>query len=186
MSKVVGLLWAWWLGDLFGPVTSLEGLRISSTENTRELTQVFGYGIDELEKRFSSDHRAYAVSIDEKWVACGWSASGHTSFGVPEVCFTVPDGNSYLLDFITLPAWRGKGIYPWSLQAIISQELANTNRFWVIHEASNHASFRGIEKAGFSLVSEVCAVAGGLSLLAVSARTEAGADVLGLPIISRT
>ena len=186
MPERIGLLWTWWRGDAPGTVSSRERLGISNTKDTYDLARVFGYETGELEQRFSSDHRAYVVSLNGAWVACGWSATGSTSFGVPEVRFTVPPENSYLLDFITLPAWRGKGIYPYLLQTIISKEAIKANRFWVIHEAGNHASSRGIDKAGFSLASEVYSTEKGLGLKAVNpVLTESGANVRGLPIIER-
>jgi hypothetical protein len=65
--------------------------------------------------------------------------------------FSIPASNCYLWDFATLPAWRGIGIYPRQLHAIMRRESAHAARFWIGHVAGNQASQRGIVKAGFSL-----------------------------------
>ena len=186
MSEPVGLLWSWWRGDALNRPSASKELNVFTSKDVDELAHVFNYKPDEVEQRFQSGHTVYIAASDE-WVACGWSASGQTSFGVPEVPFTVPKDNRYLLDFITLSAWRGKGVYPYLLQSILSHERTEADRFWVIHEASNHASARGIKKAGFSLAAEVCRVEGSLALKAIDVtRTKAGAGVLGLPVLERS
>jgi GNAT superfamily N-acetyltransferase len=101
------------------------------------------------------------------------------------VAFEVPPGNRYLMDFYTLPAWRGRGIYPRLLQAILARESAEAKRFWILHHRGNVASARGIEKAGFGRVAEIHFVAGGgLGLVALGPgeRSGSGARLLGLPI----
>ncbi len=56
-----------------------------------------------------------------------------------------------LWDFVTFEAWRGRGIYPLLLQAILRTEQSEAERFWIGHRADNDASKRGILKAGFQL-----------------------------------
>jgi hypothetical protein len=65
-----------------------------------------------------------------------------------------------LWDFQTLPPWRGRGIYPRLLQAIIADDM-EAERFWVGHDLDNISSARGIAKAGFRQVGAVYRTAGG-------------------------
>ena len=60
-------------------------------------------------------------------------------------------GECGLWDFATLPAWRGRGMYPCLLQAIFEQE-AEARSFWIGHLGENTASRRGICAAGFQLI----------------------------------
>lgn len=92
----------------------------------------------------------------------------------------MPPSNRYLRDFATLPAWRGRGIYPRLLQAIVQQEVSDTSRFWILHQIANVASANGIRKAGFGLVAETCSVGNGnLAMRPVGPmdRAHAGGDV---------
>jgi hypothetical protein len=68
---------------------------------------------------------------------------------------TPPDRG--LWDFFTLEGARGRGIYPHLLQAILCLEQDEAEKFWLGHRVDNHASKRGIEKAGFQQVNFVVA-----------------------------
>jgi predicted GNAT family acetyltransferase len=46
----------------------------------------------------------------------------------------------------TLPNYRGKGLYPFSLETLVKN---NDKTFFMIVESENIASIKGIEKAGF-------------------------------------
>ncbi|MBC8075410.1 MAG: hypothetical protein H7Y32_04990, partial [Chloroflexales bacterium] len=83
----------------------------------------------------------------------------------------------------TLPAWRGIGLYPRLLQAILAAESDTAARFWIAYLPENHASARGITKAGFRSVGAVVGTDGQLRLHAGSdgARGIHGAALLGLP-----
>src|SRR5262249_35635739 len=48
--------------------------------------------------------------------------------------------------------WRGLGIYPRLLQAILAREAGEAQRFWIGHVRENRASGRGIVKAGFGTI----------------------------------
>jgi hypothetical protein len=98
----------------------------------------------------------------------------------------VPEANRYLWGFVTLPSWRGRGIYPRLLQAILLQEAGDAERFWIVHQLANTASARGIAKAGFHLAGKLYFLReGGIGVTPVGApdRGSAGADLLGLPIL---
>jgi GNAT superfamily N-acetyltransferase len=100
-------------------------------------------------------------------------------------------GERYLWDFVTLPDFRGQGIYAGMLQAILATE-ADAQRFWIGHDFGNVASARGILKAGFQPVNALYREADGRFVLyaypevegrpTVLERAAAGAVVLGLSL----
>lgn len=185
-AGLAGLLWAWWRQDRLPAMAQANPLSISTTSNYEQLAALSGTELVAVVERVATQHRPYVARVGERPVAYGWSAAGRTSFGSPAVRITVPAANRYLLDFATLPAWRGQGIYPALLQAILLQEGGQAERFWILHEASNQASARGIAKAGFQPVGEIHFLRrGGLGLTPMNAseRAQAGADLLGLPLI---
>lgn len=57
---------------------------------------------------------------------------------------------------LTIPEFRGRGIYPRVLKTIVSR-LAEQEirRVFICVKADNHASLRGVEKAGFTQVDRV-------------------------------
>ena len=75
--------------------------------------------------------------------------------GVADVYWPITPPNRGLWDFFTLDKWRGRGIYPHLLQAILRSEQSEAEKFWLGHRADNYPSKRGIEKAGFHLVNYV-------------------------------
>jgi hypothetical protein len=85
---------------------------------------------------------------------------------------------------VTLAAYRGHGIYPRLLQAIVRAESAEADRFWIGYAPENHASGAGMRKAGFVDAAEMSFDAHGRP--AVRAMIPGGerdaARVLGLPI----
>ena len=181
-----GRLWSWWRGDPLAPLPPLTGLRVIAPEELNIVQRLSGLSEAMLDERLRSAHRPYLAWLDAAPVAYGWSAAGRTGFGSPLVTFDVPPGNRYLVDFATLPEWRGRGIYPRLLQAILTLESAGVERFWVLHHRENQASARGIEKAGFVRVAELWFLdGGGLGLVGSSPdeRFVAGARLLGLPIV---
>jgi hypothetical protein len=98
----------------------------------------------------------------------------------------VPEHNIYLYHFVTLLPWRGRGFYPRLLQEILLREGNACERFWIIHQMVNRASQRGIAKAGFQIANGVFHARGGRLALVSHAdqeRAQAGAELLGLPLI---
>jgi GNAT superfamily N-acetyltransferase len=86
-----------------------------------------------------------------------------------------------LWDFATLPAWRGRGIYPRLLQAVLAAEQGVAQRFWIGHTAENAASQHGIVKAGFQLVEALVMLPqGALAILPFGPRSRAEVSPMGL------
>lgn len=85
----------------------------------------------------------------------GWAATKTAVIGELKLSFSIPSDHFYLWDFRTLPSWRGLGIYPLLLQAILKSEVTNATTFWIAHAPENRASARGIQRAGFMSVGEL-------------------------------
>lgn len=82
----------------------------------------------EIRARLAGGHRPYVASLDGAPAAYGWVAGTGATIGELGVTFVLPAGDRYLWDFATLPAWRGRGIYPQLLRAIIAAESATGAR----------------------------------------------------------
>lgn len=108
--------------------------------------------VPEMEARFAAGHRAYVAWWDGQPAAWGWVATRTATIGEVGSTFTLPRGDRYLWNFVTLAAHRGRGIYPRLLDAIVHAEAAGADRFWVAYAPENHASGAGIRKAGFETV----------------------------------
>lgn len=82
-------------------------------------------------------------------------AFGHISWvyhkGDPNRTLRLADGECEIMFCLTLPEFRGLGLYPMALREI-QQDLKRRGyrRCFICVEADNRASIRGIEKAGFA------------------------------------
>lgn len=182
VGPTIGSLYTWWRGDPLVLLPPLGGLTIGETSDPRVLEPLTGLRAADLEDRFSAGHRAYVAWLDGRPVAYGWVATARAEIGELGLTFEVPLANRYLWDFITLPPWRGLGIYPRLLQAILHLEEA-AERFWVGHDAPNLPSRRGILKAGFQEVGRVHRTVGGELVLVPTGSLEralAAAHLLGI------
>ena len=185
LGNPVGWLWTFWSGDVLPSIPVLPGLSILPAL-LEDIKNGFSLDEDGVSELFSSGHIPYVARLGSSPVAYGWSASHQTFFGEPSIAFAVPRANCYLRDFMTLPASRGLGIYPRMLQKIIETETGQVERFWIIHEHSNQASAKGIGRAGFERVAEICSLAdGSLGPIGSGERGVAGAELLGLPLLIR-
>jgi GNAT superfamily N-acetyltransferase len=111
--------------------------------------------VSDMQTRFDAGHRAYVATMDGVPAAWGWVATSSASIGELKVSFAVASTERYLWNFVTLPAFRGRGIYPRLLEAIIEAESLEGERFWIAYAPENHASGAGIQKAGFAVVAEL-------------------------------
>ena len=140
----------------------------------------------EMMARLDAGHRPYVAWYDGEPAAFGWVATRGADIGELQVQFALPLRDRYLWNFVTLPAFRGLGIYPRLLEAIIATESVDADRFWIIAAPENHASEAGIVKAGFTTLAELSFDSAGRA--AVRARIPGGgsaaAQLLGVPEIS--
>ena len=182
-----GMAWSWWRGDRVPYLEPLAGVTIEAAPADATLAEVNRITVAEVFRRVRGGHRPYVARVDGHLAAYGWVATREASFGDGRVRFDVPAPYRYLWDFATLPAWRGRGIYPRLLQAILREEAPEGERFWILHEWFNTASQRGIARAGFQAAATLYFLDdGGMGLVPIesSERAPDGAALLGLPLVA--
>jgi len=143
------VLHTWRLGDPQPPLPHPLGFAAGPTDDDGLVARLAGLDRATVRARRRAGHRPYVAWLDGTPVAYGWSAGRRASIGEIGVRLALRPGAHYLWDFATLPAWRGRGVYPALLRAIVAHETPEAERFLIGHRASNLTSRRGIEKAGF-------------------------------------
>ncbi|MEA2507079.1 MAG: hypothetical protein QOH48_1697 [Actinomycetota bacterium] len=89
-------------------------------------------------------------------VHASWVETAAAWMGEAERFFVVPPGEAYIYESFTRPEVRGHGIYPAVLATIAEQLGARAvARLWIAAEATNAASLRAIQKAGFTTEFEI-------------------------------
>ncbi len=110
----------------------------------------------EVARRLAAGRRAYVIRAGEPVVSYGWVSFDEEEVGELEGAIRVGPGEAYIWDCATLPAWRGRGLYPALLRAI-ARELAaeGFTWVWIAAAADNFPSLRGFVKAGYARVGVV-------------------------------
>jgi GNAT superfamily N-acetyltransferase len=167
-------------------LSPLAGMSVRRELDAAAMASLQNRSIEEIAARFAAGHRAYVAVIDGQAAAWGWVATRTADIGELDAKLTLNADERYLWNFVTLPSHRGLGIYPRLLQAIVSAESAEAERFWIGYAPENHASGAGIRKAGFVSAAEMSFDAQGRpALRAMTADgAKAASRVLGLPITS--
>ena len=168
------------------PLSPIEGMSVRREMDAGAMAALQNRSVEEISSRFAAGHRAYVAIINGEAAAWGWVATSTADIGELGAHLTLGSEERYLWNFVTLPAYRGLGIYPRLLQAIVRAESADAERFWIGYAPENHASGAGIRKAGFVTAVEMSFDASGRPALHAEMPSEAKAAsrVLGLPITS--
>ena len=181
----------WWRGDPLPALPPIPRLTVRRVTRWDEARQITGLTEVRVVARFQDGNSLYAAFLDSEPAGYGWLARQAGRIDELALTFEVRHGEAYLWDFVTLPSFRGRGVYPHLLQAILRAE--DRSRFWIGYEGHNLASARGIEKAGFQVVGDLAIEAATSGLLTVTGvtltdgsgeRGRAFADLLGLPVVS--
>ncbi|MEO7353657.1 MAG: GNAT family N-acetyltransferase [Gemmatimonadales bacterium] len=168
------------------PVSGLApvaGMLVAHEQDVATMAALQGRPESVIRERFEAGHRAYVASLDGVAAAWGWVATATATIGEVEAAFRVDAQDRYLWNFVTRAAFRGKGIYPRLLDAIVEAEAVSAERFWIVYAPENHASGAGIRKAGFGIVAELSFDASGRPVVkdAVPGGARVAARMLGLP-----
>ncbi|GCE08871.1 hypothetical protein [Dictyobacter aurantiacus] len=186
--KQTAYLWTWWQGDSAPFFPEIQGWHVETSDDVSMVARLSNISKKSAEARFQMGHLSYLAYLDKNLVSYGWSAVREAEFGSPGVHFRLPPHNLYLYHFMTLLPWRGHGFYPRLIQEVIKRSLADYQRFWIIHQISNQASRNGIARAGFHIANSIVQMAkNGPALLPDDneERSRAGAELLGLPLLTR-
>ncbi len=187
VATAIGLFYLWTPHDPLPRLSRLPAVQFSHEdtpaehdgENDVELVTVQG----EAE---SPAVRRYGAGAGRRTIALGEVSRERASIGELGIDVPLPTNHRYLWGFETLSDWRGRGIYPRLLQAILRQEQADgATHCWIGHDVGNNASERGIVRAGFTVVTRVDRLpTGTLTLvpLADTVRSALCASVFQLPL----
>jgi len=179
-------LLTWWRGDARPTYPRLAGLNVRPADDDALLAELARLPLAEVLARRTDGHQPYLALLDGAPAAYGWAARVQAHVGELGRTLTLDRASRYLWDFATLPAWRGRGIYPRILQAILDAET-DGEWFWIIHAPENTPSAHGIIRAGFRPAGELSFLPGGEVALAPidgSPRAAAGAALLGVPLLA--
>lgn len=110
-------------------------------------------------ERLELGHLPVCCRLDDRLVHVSWCAS--RSLRIDEVgrLWQLPDGECCVYDVVTAPEARGRGIYP-AVLSWIREDAARRQfrRVWIYAESTNHASERGILRAGFTAAGTIRAL----------------------------
>jgi hypothetical protein len=183
-AEPVGRFHAWWQGDPFPDLPPVPGLSIEPTDDERLVANATAIAPNEFQRRKRTNNQFWLARLRGEPVGWGWIASDEVSIGELEMTRRLPPGNRYLWDFVTVPPWRGRSVYPWLLQTIVAHET-DAERFWVGHDLPNVSSARGIAKAGFREVGLLFRDPDGRYELVPTGpleRAAAASDLFGVPL----
>jgi len=176
----------WWYEDGQPEIALPAGMTVEPPEGDFLIASLAGLPTEEVARRRAEGHRPYVISVDGEPAGYGWVATRTCGIGELGFGFYLPAGNRYLWDFATLPAFRGRGIYPALLSEIVRRECPPATRLWIIHAPENLPSGVGINRAGFEPVAELSFDAAGEPSFAPvggTGRAHAAAELLGLPLV---
>ncbi len=108
----------------------------------------------EVHRRLAKGARASVALLGDRSIA-GYGWVSHDAARIYELGIHVrlPHGHAYIWDCLTLPAYRGRGIFPALLRFIVEQQrIAGIRQVWAGVAPENDASLRSFARAGFRLV----------------------------------
>lgn len=177
---------SWWNADPLPKLPPLPGFHAAVANDSAALADLNRLPIAEVRARRRAGHLPYVGYLRGAPVAYGWVARRVASIGELGLNITLPNGDRYLWDFATLPAWQGRGIYPRLLQAILRREARAAERFWIIYAPENLPSGAGMWKAGFAPVADLSFDASRAVRLAPTGaidRAHAATRLLSVPLV---
>jgi GNAT superfamily N-acetyltransferase len=180
---------AWWRGDPVPALSTLPHFRVEAARDEPLLAQLNQLTRREVRRRLRTGHQPYLAWLRQTPVGYGWVATQELSIGELGLRVELPAADRYLWDFATLPEWQGYGVYPRLLQGILGQLEPVVERVWIIHAPENTPSGAGMHKAGLQPVGQLSFRGdGGVGLAPLDApeRAQAGAALLGIPLIEGT
>jgi hypothetical protein len=176
----------WGRSDPLPQIPALTGFYAAIASDDVLLAQLNRLSLQEVQARRLHGHRPYIGYFHSTPVSYGWLATRVATIGEVGLTIALPHAQRYLWDFATLPAWRGRGLYPRLLQVNLRAESGEAERFWIIYAPENLPSGAGMRKAGFAPAAELSFDAQHQvrrAPLGTHEQAQAAAGLLGLPIV---
>jgi hypothetical protein len=119
-----------------------------------QFSEVEKYKVDfnkaDYESRFLHGHIFCVLDFEEGLASYGWiNPSGKHTLGELDLDMDLGNKIDSLYDFYTFEEFRGKGLYPFLLQNIVSR---NQKAKLIYVLPSNISSVKGIKKSGFQFL----------------------------------
>lgn len=113
-------------------------------------------GKDIVNARFNQGEVCGVAWSNSAVVSYCWLAFKQAEVGEINRIIKLRDNELYLYDAFTLPDYRGRGLFPALLTAILGfARSQGYSRALIFSNSKNRPSLRGIEKAGFSLFQSI-------------------------------
>jgi ribosomal protein S18 acetylase RimI-like enzyme len=125
--------------------------RAAGTDAAEPLAAAMGLpSAADATRRFTGRRCCYAAWDGERIAAYGWASRGYECVGELERAFHMAPDEAYIWDCVTLPEYRGRGLYS-ALLAYMLAELRDTGarRTWIGASLDNQPSIKGFINAGF-------------------------------------
>jgi len=110
----------------------------------------------EILQRFETGRRCYVAWIGDQLAAYGWVSFDHEHIGELNLRINLLQGEAYIWDCVTIPAFRRNHLYS-ALLSYIIQALHTEGfcRAWIGADLENIPSQQGIARAGFHHVADL-------------------------------
>lgn len=121
--------------------------------NTHPLQQ----HLETYRRRFAEGEIALLGYKDTDIVINAWLVAGMLRIDELAMEWRIPEQAVAIYDVVTMPAWRGQGIYPEALRRLAGLFDGDVRHLWIYADQKNSASLRGIHKAQYSPVGMITA-----------------------------
>ncbi len=129
-------------------------LNTKSREKAESLTSLVGKEI--VNVRFNRGEVCGVARLNSEVVSYCWVAFQQAEVGEINRTIKLRNNELYFYDAFTLPDYRGRGLFPALLTAILGfARSQGCSRALIFSLRENRPSVRGIEKAGFSLFQSI-------------------------------
>lgn len=169
--------------DGIAELPALDALEVCVVRDAELMAELQQKPQADMQKRFDEGHRAYVAWYNGERAAFGWVATRKATIGELGATLALEGHERYLWNFVTLPAFRGLGIYPRLVEAIVRDE-SDADTFWIAYAPENRASESGIHKAGFRTVALMSFEQRGAAVKSIDAAASGAvvARLTGLPL----
>jgi GNAT superfamily N-acetyltransferase len=107
-------------------------------------------------RRFSTGRHCYVARVEGKIASYGWMTFDEERIGELDLIIRLDKGEAYIWDCATLPAYRGRRLYPALLAHMLGAlQSAGFQRVWIGTDADNLPSQSGVALIGCQPVLEV-------------------------------
>ncbi len=127
-----------------------------SLNEAEDLQKIMYLGTQEIKKWLLNGKRCFVAKVAGKIVHYSWVSFGTGYVDVINKTIKLAEDEAYIHTCRTLPAHRGKGIYPFTLNKICEHlRLKGYSKAITCANFKNTSSIKSFEKAGFKKVGEV-------------------------------